>query len=386
MPLTRHLYEIDEVVSALQVGLRKEEGLFWLWELIVSGETALAQQTLIDLWVLHCGGHDSALLLNPPGADRWVEIYCRICTAKPPQTVVDLLRLTATMPSRPSLTPLPASQAAADRRKTRSAAFVASITAATDLTDSELADFWISFDSACRQGSAVDAIWLLQAAHHTQQLSEDTLWSAIEIAARGPATTKEIITVLRAQAKQKTKTHPTILYLAAATMMLCIPSTKRSTLSNVDTEAAEARWATWNSQIGRRKARAYAIPTDALHTATTRGQMPFKYTNIGDVREPVGLLSEGCRFWQEALEEHEIGVDAETDATAFPNDDVLERFYERYFPDDIPDEWSKRDQEKSHGRGCQETAASHPAIIIREIPVERREWKFAITVRPVKKS
>jgi len=379
MPLTRHFYEIDEVVSALQIGLRKEEGLFWLWELVVSGETALAKQTLVDLWVLNCGGHDSALLLDPPS----IESYCRICTAKPTQTVVDLLRLTATMPSRPSLTPLPASQAAADRRKTRSAAFVASITIATDLTDAELADFWISFDSACRQGSAVDAIWLLQAALH---LSEDTLWSAIEIAARGPATTKEVITVLRTQSKQKTKTHQAILYLAAATMMLCIPSAKRSVLSDVDTAAAEARWATWNSQLGRRAARAYAIPTDALHAATTRGQMPFKYTNICDVREPVGLLSEGCRFWQEALEENGIVVDAETGATAFPNDDVLERFYERYFPDDIPDEWSKPDQEKSHGRGCQETAASQPAIIVRKIPVERREWNFAITVRPVKKS
>jgi hypothetical protein len=298
----------------------------------------------------------------------------------PPQTVVDLLRLTATMPARPSLTPLPASQAAEERRKTRSAAFVASITTATDLTDSELADFWISFDSACRQGSTVDAIWLLQAALHTQHLSEDTLWSAIEIAARGPATTKEVIALLRIQ-----KTKPAILYQAAATMMLCIPSAKRSALSDIDTWATEAMWNTWNSQLGRRRARAYAIPSDALHAGTTRGQMPFKYTNIGDVREPVELLSEGCRFWQETLEEHGIDVDVETGATAFPNDDVLERFYERYFPDDIPDEWSKRDQEKSHGRGCKETSTSPPAIILRESPVEGREWKFAIMVRPAKK-
>ena len=98
MPLTRHLYEIDEVVSALQIGLRKEEGLFWLWELVVSGETELAKQTLIDLWILNCGGYDSALLLDPPS----VESYCRICTANPLQTVVDLLRLTAIMPSRRS--------------------------------------------------------------------------------------------------------------------------------------------------------------------------------------------------------------------------------------------------------------------------------------------
>ena len=28
-----------------------------------------------------------------------------------------------------------------------------------------------------------------------------------------------------------------------------------------------------------------------------------------------------------------------------------ERFYDTYFPDDIPDEWSRSDQEKSHGLG-----------------------------------
>ena len=29
----------------------------------------------------------------------------------------------------------------------------------------------------------------------------------------------------------------------------------------------------------------------------------------------------------------------------------MEEFYEKYFPDDIPDEWSKKDQQKSHGDG-----------------------------------
>jgi hypothetical protein len=33
------------------------------------------------------------------------------------------------------------------------------------------------------------------------------------------------------------------------------------------------------------------------------------------------------------------------------NDDIREAFYDLYFPDDIPDEWSAADQEKSHGYG-----------------------------------
>jgi len=42
----------------------------------------------------------------------------------------------------------------------------------------------------------------------------------------------------------------------------------------------------------------------------------------------------GCPFWDEVLNE--------------VSDEV---FYEKYFPDDIPDEWSKQEKEKSHGGG-----------------------------------
>ncbi len=32
-------------------------------------------------------------------------------------------------------------------------------------------------------------------------------------------------------------------------------------------------------------------------------------------------------------------------------DEIREAFYDMYFPDDIPDEWSAKDREKSHGYG-----------------------------------
>jgi hypothetical protein len=89
--------------------------------------------------------------------------------------------------------------------------------------------------------------------------------------------------------------------------------------------------------------------------------MEFKYTNIGDVRDPlIPLVTEGCKFWQQVVTDLNIRVcvcvcdgdgNEGDEQVQFPSDDVLEQFYEQYFPDDIPDEWSKQDQEKSHGRG-----------------------------------
>jgi hypothetical protein len=118
-----------------------------------------------------------------------------------------------------------------------------------------------------------------------------------------------------------------------------------------NTTVALALWDYWNKQIGRRKARVYTIPVEALNATTTRGRLPAIYTNIDDIRNPVVLLPEGCSFWKEISIKIGLTVDADTGTAHYPNDDVLEAFYEQYFPDDIPDEWSTADQEKSHGTG-----------------------------------
>ena len=53
----------------------------------------------------------------------------------------------------------------------------------------------------------------------------------------------------------------------------------------------------------------------------------------------------GCPFWEEALSKYAI-IDA---ATIHWNSE--EEFYHRYFPDDLPDEWTKAEKERSHGDG-----------------------------------
>jgi hypothetical protein len=98
-----------------------------------------------------------------------------------------------------------------------------------------------------------------------------------------------------------------------------------------------------------RKARLYAIPVEALHAKTTRGSMMYKYTNIQDLREPILLLPTACAFWRRVTAEAGFKVDGDT--VEVPDDEAYEAFYDKYFPDDIPDEWSLADQHKSHGRG-----------------------------------
>ena len=376
MPLTRNLYELDEVVSALQVCLCKgwPRALFWLRELVASEEEALASQTLTDTWLRYGGGVDPGLLVLPE--DAWINRGVRTMAAIQTAGSLHAVHFLTLVPSRASMTPIPRNAAAAIRRAKRSAAFVASLDPSEQVSPEDAANFWISFDSACRQGVRTDALWLLQAAQPI--FSADAMWSALRIASRGPVCHVEIL-------QRAATPHPIqqLLFQAAATLHLCIPSQERA--AYVPPRVSHLQRQAWDSQVGRRKSRLYAIPVEALHADTIRGRIPHKYTNIDDLRDPVLILSEGCTFWQNVLRAHGIETDEATGATIFPDDTALESFYDTYFPDDIPDEWSMEDQLKSHGRGVQETAPPAPADPpIRETPVSRRAWNCGIHVRPKK--
>jgi hypothetical protein len=88
--------------------------------------------------------------------------------------------------------------------------------------------------------------------------------------------------------------------------------------------------------------------------------MSATYTNIEELRDPLPSLLSGCTFWRQAALSAGAFYNADTDQVWFPSDESLEYFYATYFPDDIPDEWSLADQQKSHGVGCAETAPPAP--------------------------
>jgi hypothetical protein len=388
MPLTRHLYELDEVVSALQTCLRNgwPRSPFWIWELVRSSEEALALRELRSIWLRLGGGHDPACMtVTPTTSDDWVRLTLRIesaIRAAGSLTAEALLTAAAAQPSRRFATPRPANQAAAARRRNRSAAFVASLDPAEEIDRDEAANWWISLDAACRQGVRRDAIWLLQAS--LPLVSPVAIWSALQIAARsgaGPA-------IAAIQAAVAADAHPVTQALAQANAILLLcergVEARDSFLAPVQPPVGFTlrSWAEWDSKVGRRAARIHPIPRDALHAGTTRGSMPKKYTNIEDLRDPVVLLPEGCAYWRATCEAAGITEDAETGGVIFPDDDVLEAFVDKHFPDDVPDEWSRADQEKSHGRGCAEEApAGSQSVVLREEALGRLTWRLAISVR-----
>lgn len=100
----------------------------------------------------------------------------------------------------------------------------------------------------------------------------------------------------------------------------------------------------WSTLEGRRARRKFRIRTEAILWNCERSTQKNTETNIQEIREPLAALR-GSPYWETVAE------DMGGWKAIRKSDDHKEAFYDLYFPDDIPDEWSMEDQEKSHGRG-----------------------------------
>lgn len=347
-PLTRNLYSMDEVVSALQVSLRASNGraLFWLWELATSLEASTALAAALDAWLLWGGGVDPDILTLPPPTTPtdahilMTRIQNAIQTARSLNAQRFLAEVTALAepPVLPSLEePVP-----------------------TPPDNEDDPDYgpplWVGLYTATKVANRRAAFWYLQAA--TAALCADTAWLFLH--ALASPTVTPVLTLLQSHATPLPESQ--LLHQAAALLILCDPVTTLPLVPvKVPHPALAIRdWDAWAAVCGRRKARVHAIPPAALHQGTTRGALSDAYTNIEELRDPAPGLLSGCQFWREAMSCVGATYDPDSDRVTFPSDDALEYFYLSYFPDDIPDEWSAADQQKSHGVGCAETAPPAP--------------------------
>lgn len=101
----------------------------------------------------------------------------------------------------------------------------------------------------------------------------------------------------------------------------------------------------WRALMGRRARRVFPIPPECLYYFTERGRSVSVYDTtekdiMGRLEKPGALW--GSSYWDAVV------VDWQT---LISDDSVREEFYNMYFPDDRPDEWSKSDRAKSHGAG-----------------------------------
>lgn len=332
MPLTRHLYREDEAAAALMSSIlngRCVEAAFWALELLDSGLADELLRSLRTIWLYGFGigapqwfvAFRAAEAGEGIEADRMIEL------------VVGLARLGISgARDGTAIAILGAGPPIPDR--------VNGSGAGAALLLPEFAE------QALRQGKTKTAWWALRA------LPLESAWGILgALAAERGAGAVEFLDALRAEREGEDR-----LGELPALAMACAAECLRQ-------EAFVARWQRsipglveevrvaverWRSLVGRRARRELAVPIECLYWLTARGRDISVYDTtekelMGSLERPGKLWGSG--YWDEA-------ADAVGGWEAVRYDDTArEAFYDREFPDDIPDEWSRAERAKSHSGG-----------------------------------
>jgi len=153
-------------------------------------------------------------------------------------------------------------------------------------------------------------------------LDGEEFWSRIEVDKR--------LTICMDSLQYDMRGYSILAKAVGVASMSHIPSSswKEVASSPMDIEKVMEDW----ESLGMRKGRVYEIPALCLYGMSWRGAG-------GDTSEDLHTLTDvyTSAYWKRAI--------------TYTTDEEKEEFYDTYFMDDIPDEWSLKDRQMSHGPG-----------------------------------
>ncbi len=336
MPLTRHFYEADEVQSALYYCASRrdlKECEFWCHEMLCSGYESEAVSTLFESWLWQRGPfcmswlidvgpilHQKRSGLQPLGADT--------------VTHEDIMGAASLLSSfgewdNSLWSVLTCDLSAVDRVTPKTPAFV----------PVGCSDKVLYLYRAIYQGKACSAWAIVQIM--VKHLAKEKICSLLkEYGSHVSAENAVCFMILQNYEKllgYKSDAYDTVI-LCMAVLMLCLSDKKRGT--SFMRRVVPPRMLT--IPVGTKAARMYSVPSVALY-GTKRGLSLCSQYHIHGLYD-IEKAIKGCPFWDSLLKEYQR-------QGKWVSDDAMEAFYEEYFPDDIPDEWSKEEKMKSHGQG-----------------------------------
>jgi hypothetical protein len=325
MPLTRHLYKEDEVPAALMfciLNRRHVEAAFWCQELLDSGMSDELMAVLRRTWLYGVGVKGLGWLRafqetfggDTVDPDAVIKLVIGLCRIVKDRSILTLL--TANLDIQP------------DR-----------VNAGT------VSDKYSPLEAftalAILQRKTLCAWGGLRAME-----KPDEFLRSMALSKHGPGARK-FLTVLDGEAFSDWERR------AAGCAALCLSreefmaSWRQEAAPELLKEVAEGL-EEWEKLLGRRARRIYKIPPAALYWMTARGRDISVYDT--NVKEMMGRVEKSSAIWGSVFWDS-VAEEAGGWAAIKNDSEVREAFYEAYFPDDIPDEWSAAEREKSHGSG-----------------------------------
>jgi hypothetical protein len=125
----------------------------------------------------------------------------------------------------------------------------------------------------------------------------------------------------------------------------------------------------WDHETSMRKRRAMKPRVEALLYLTQRSkQTPYNTSEL-DIQSGLEESLQKSDYWSCILETYMTN-------SRWKSDDHKESFYDTYFQDDIPDEWSLASREQSHGRGLGKTMEQARVRFIQHIIQDRKSTRL----------
>jgi len=330
MPLSRHFYAIDEVQAALQYATTRtdrKETLFWCQEMILSGYVSEAISTLFEAWLWQKGAFCLSWLTS-----AWSTLSSEECSEQDILLAAYQLTSCERDHSLWSILVLTAMDHPPER-----------VTPKTPfLLSDEREQYMVR---ALFQGKAYSAWWM------ARQLDVERVWVILKEYLESQSVDATYLEALKGYDKllgYQTNEYDTIVQCLAV-LTACLNPIQRSKSNkplplSIDCQSTLNEWA---SCIGTKKRRIYPIPVMCLYGMTKRGHLKWSQNTLRSLNDIESDLV-GSPCWEEELDGYIKMADGRIQ---WKSDDAREDWYETFFPDDIPDEWTKADKEKSHGDG-----------------------------------
>lgn len=340
--LTRNLYRLEEVKAAFIYGMiygRMKEAIFWAQELCASDLSYILSELLYHCWIWYACPHDIELLAEiryiPTNEDeldkKTIGIIFRLREAinksKGENIVLQIMvRGLLTHPSGKA-TKWPTSNEYANSEKRASKCGIS-------------AEICHVICQAARK-SNIGRVW-----YYLSRESSNNICRLIPLLIRDRNNNKEIVIAVKNLIEFSCASEGSnkLSSLVAASILVSSRKAqrklvvKRCIIDDIAIRNTHASLEGWIKRQGKRSGRVFAIPHEALYATTTRGQNTVDFSTLEELHDIVPKLKQGTPFWLWILANYNLELD-----------DSKEEFFDTWFPDDIPDEWSQQDKNKSHG-------------------------------------
>lgn len=343
--LTRHFYVLDEVIAALQyccMERQVDQAIFWLLELIDSGETEVGLTAMLEVYIIRYGVsrlqwfYHAYQMMTADAYERDAIVTLCYNLAKMPADQVDISLLglsfiALTDTERPPQLLKPG---------------VTAPWVENYIKISVANDYEAYLCRALYQGKVRGALWAVPHCRPGYAIGYLQVWLN---AMGNPLMATQMMEAARTLPNWSGLSYPGQTCMAFCFMIMASADKWHLSLAPLDELPSRIlhQLELYEEVVGTKQRRVYSIPSGCLYLDTHRGCLPYTQTTDTWFIEEVGKQHQtyqhmaDCEFWNTLWNAFKAG----------DSDEGWEHFCQVAFPEDIPDEWSLEERSKSHGHG-----------------------------------